>query len=275
MNTVFIGGSRHVSRLPAPAKERLDNIGKSGCHIVIGDANGADKAVQKHLSDAAYSDVEVFCSGDVCRNNLGSWPTRNIQPPRHVKGFQFYAAKDREMAQAADFGLMIWDGKSPGTVLNVLRLIKAGKKVVLFSAPEAKTTTFKAVSDWDAFLAHCDAGLKTDLKARATPEELALLGAPQPDLMDMAESSPPSREPTTPNLDLEINQALGAGDPRRVVELLGTIARDHGMSQVAKDSGLARESLYRSLGADGNPEFATVLKVLASLGLTLTVNRAL
>jgi probable addiction module antidote protein len=47
------------------------------------------------------------------------------------------------------------------------------------------------------------------------------------------------------------------------------------MSQVAKDSGLARESLYRSLGADGNPEFATVLKVLASLGLTLTVNRAL
>ena len=73
---------------------------------------------------------------------------------------------------------------------------------------------------------------------------------------------------------MEINQALGAGDSRRVVELLGTIARDHGMSQVAKDSGLARESLYRSLGADGNPEFATVLKVLASLGLTLTATRA-
>ena len=130
MNTVFIGGSRHVSRLPAPAKERLDNIVKSGFHIVVGDA-----------------DVEVFCSGDVCRNNLGDWPTRKVQPAKSVKGFQFYAAKDREMALAADVGLMIWDGKNPGTVLNMLRLIKAGKKAVLLNSPEAKTTTFKAVSD--------------------------------------------------------------------------------------------------------------------------------
>jgi len=92
--------------------------------------------------------------------------------------------------------------------------------------------------------------------------------------MNMAKLSAPSLEPTTPNLDLEIIQALGAGDSRRVVEVIGTIARDHGMSQVAKDSGLARESLYRSLGADGNPEFATVLKVLASLGFTVTASRA-
>ena len=274
MNTVFIGGSRHVSRLPALAKERLDNIVKSGFHIVVGDANGADKAVQKHLSGIAYADVEVFCSGDVCRNNLGDWPTRKVHPAKSVKGFQFYAAKDREMAQAADFGLMIWDGKSPGTVLNVLRLIKAGKKAVLLNSPEAKTTTFKAVSDWEAFLAHCEASLKTDLKERATPEEWALQGAPQPDLLDLVKASNTSPEPAAPDLDVEINQALGAGDSRRVVELLGTIARDHGMSQVAKDSGLARESLYRSLGADGNPEFATVLKVLASLGLTLTATRA-
>lgn len=274
MNTVFIGGSRHVSRLPAPAKERLDNIVKSGFHIVVGDANGADKAVQKHLSAAAYAHVEVFCSGDVCRNNLGDWPTRKIRPAKSVKGFQFYAAKDREMAQAADFGLMIWDGKSPGTVLNVLRLIKAGKKAVLVNSPESKTTTFKAVSDWEAFLARCEAGLKGDLRERATPEEWSLQDALRPGLLDLGD--PPTSPPEPAVLDLadEINQALGAGDSRRVVELLGTIARDRGMTQVAKESGLARESLYRSLGADGNPEFATVLKVLASLGLTLTAARA-
>lgn len=272
MNTVFIGGSRHVSRLPAPAKERLDNIVKSGFHIVVGDANGADKAVQKHLSSIDYADVVVFCSGEVCRNNLGDWPTRKVQPAESVKGFQFYAAKDREMAQAADFGLMIWDGKSPGTVLNVLRLINAGKKAVLLNSPEAKTTTFKAVSDWEAFLTRCEASLKSDLKERATAEEWSLHGVPQPDLLDVVKASITSSQ-AAPDLDVEINQALGAGDSRRVVELLGTIARDHGMSQVAKDSGLARESLYRSLGADGNPEFATVLKVLASLGLTLTATR--
>jgi probable addiction module antidote protein len=274
MNTVFIGGSRHVSRLPPPAKERLDNIVKNGFRIIIGDANGADKAVQKHLSAVAYTDVEVFCSGDVCRNNLGDWPTRKIQPAKSVKGFQFYAIKDREMAQAADFGLMIWDGKSPGTVLNVLRLIKAGKKAVLVNSLEGKTTTFKAVSDWDLFLAHCDERLKSDLRERATPDEWSLKDAQQPDLIGQVDPSISSPEPDAPDLTLEINQALGAGDSRRVVELLGTIARDRGMTQVAKDSGMARESLYRSLGADGNPEFATVLKVLASVGLTLTATRA-
>lgn len=178
MNTVFVGGSRHVSRLPAPARERLDNIVKNGFPILIGDANGADKAVQKHLSGIAYADVEVFCSGDICRNNLGDWPTRTVQPAKGVEGFQFYAAKDREMAQAADFGLMIWDGKSPGTVLNVLRLIKAGKKAVLFNCAEATTITFKARADWEAFLAHCEAGLKSELEARATPEEWSLQSPP-------------------------------------------------------------------------------------------------
>jgi len=272
VNTVFVGGSRHVSRLPTPAKERLDNIVKSGFHVVVGDANGADKAVQKHLSGAAYLNVEVFCSGEVCRNNLGGWPTRNVQSPDSVKGFQFYALKDREMARLADFGLMIWDGKSPGTVLNVLRLIKAGKKAVLLNSREGKTLTFKGMSDWEAFLDSCDAGLKDDLRERATPAEWALQNAPQSDLLDMIEASPTPSE-TTRDLAKDLNQALGAADSRRAVELIGTIARDHGMSLVAKDSGLARESLYRSLGSDGNPEFATVLKVLASLGLTLTAVR--
>ena len=45
MSTVFIGGSRHVSRLPAQAKERLNNIIGSGFRVVVGDAAGADKAV--------------------------------------------------------------------------------------------------------------------------------------------------------------------------------------------------------------------------------------
>ena len=45
MNTVFVGGSRHVSRLPVLAKERLDNIVSSGFNVIVGDATGVDKAV--------------------------------------------------------------------------------------------------------------------------------------------------------------------------------------------------------------------------------------
>lgn len=66
-----------------------------------------------------------------------------------------------------------------------------------------------------------------------------------------------------------LNQALAQGDPGPVMEALGRFARQHGMMRVARETGLARESLYRSLDEAGNPEFATVLKVLASLGVRL------
>ncbi len=123
MNTIFVGGSRRVSRLSAQARERLKNVTNSGAHIIVGDANGADKAVQKFLHDASYGNVTVFCSGNVCRNNIGEWHTHHVNAPKDLKGFDFYAAKDREMAREADFGLMIWDGISLGTLLNILRLI--------------------------------------------------------------------------------------------------------------------------------------------------------
>lgn len=52
-----------------------------------------------------------------------------------------------------------------------------------------------------------------------------------------------------------------------IARALGDIARAKGMSQVAKDAGLSRESLYRALGSQGNPSFATVLKVAKALGV--------
>lgn len=61
------------------------------------------------------------------------------------------------------------------------------------------------------------------------------------------------------------------GDPALIAAALGDIARAKGMSQVARDAGLGRESLYKALSPDGNPEFATVLKVIHALGLKLKV----
>jgi probable addiction module antidote protein len=56
-----------------------------------------------------------------------------------------------------------------------------------------------------------------------------------------------------------------------VAAALGDIARAKGMSQIAQAAGLGRESLYKALSPDGNPEFATVLKVMRALGLKLKV----
>ena len=55
-------------------------------------------------------------------------------------------------------------------------------------------------------------------------------------------------------------------DAAGIARALGDIARAEGMSRVAKDAGLSRESLYRALSADGNPSFATALKVARALG---------
>jgi probable addiction module antidote protein len=60
-------------------------------------------------------------------------------------------------------------------------------------------------------------------------------------------------------------------DAAGIARALGDIARARGMSQVARDAGLSRESLYRALSADGNPSLATVLKVARALGLRLHV----
>ena len=68
-----------------------------------------------------------------------------------------------------------------------------------------------------------------------------------------------------------LEAVLEDGDPALVAAALGDIARAKGMSQVARDAGLGRESLYKALSADGNPEFATILKVIRALGLKLNV----
>lgn len=278
MKTVFVGGSRQVSRLSAEVKRRLDSVISSGHHVVVGDANGADKAVQKHFHEAAYDKVTVFCSGDSYRNNLGQWGTHKVHAPKHLNGFQFYAAKDREMAREADFGLMIWDGKSAGTLLNVLRLVRASKIAVLFSVPEKRAINIKTAADWDGFLSRCSFKLRSDLRQRAMPEEW--IPAQQTSFLDTPRTEkvePRSQEPLVKADDdfaASLNAALATGDPATVVDALGSIARAHGMSQVAKDAGLARESLYRALSAGGNPEFATLLKVLSSLGLRLMASKA-
>ena len=66
-----------------------------------------------------------------------------------------------------------------------------------------------------------------------------------------------------------LEAALEEGDTALFTAALGDIARAKGMTEVARKTGLGRESLYKALSPDGNPEFATILKVVRSLGLDL------
>ncbi|HEY3411781.1 MAG TPA: addiction module antidote protein [Armatimonadota bacterium] len=66
-----------------------------------------------------------------------------------------------------------------------------------------------------------------------------------------------------------LEAALEEDDPAAVAAALGDIARAKGMTKIARDAGLGRESLYKALSPEGNPELATVMKVVRALGLSL------
>jgi probable addiction module antidote protein len=71
-----------------------------------------------------------------------------------------------------------------------------------------------------------------------------------------------------------IDAVLEDGDPTLLAHALGVVARAKGMTDLAKEAGLGRESLYKSLSSDGNPSFATVIKVLSVLGVKLHATSA-
>lgn len=79
MNTVFIGGSRRVGRLNDVIRAKLESIVERGLHVVVGDANGSDRAVQSFFAEKRYRDVVVYCMEKACRNNVGEWPVRSVE----------------------------------------------------------------------------------------------------------------------------------------------------------------------------------------------------
>lgn len=151
--TVFLAGSRQITRLPAEVKSRIDTMVDKGFQILVGDANGADKAIQQYLAEKAYQHVLVHCMKAHCRNNLGSWPTRELGAPSGARGFAYYSIKDRAMADAAEYGLMLWDGKSKGTVNNLVSLSRRHKPVVVYVAPTKTFLTVRTVEDLGEVLA--------------------------------------------------------------------------------------------------------------------------
>ena len=150
MKSVFIAGSRAVSRLNKNVTERLDNIVKQQFTVLVGDANGADKAVQRHLAKQRYRNVLVYCM-ESCRNNVGDWPIRqHSAAPNAKRDRNYFGIKDAAMASDANCGFMLWDGRSKGTLTNIINLLNADKKVLLYISPQKSfftLSTFKDLSD--------------------------------------------------------------------------------------------------------------------------------
>lgn len=144
MTTVFIAGSISISRLHAKVQERINKIVSSDFDIVVGDADGADTSIQECLLKHQARKVTVYCTGDAPRNNVAEWPVHKVTSKAKAGTRAYFTAKDLEMARRSDYGLMVWDCKSTGTLSNVIELLKEKKKSVVFVN---KKTDFVTISD--------------------------------------------------------------------------------------------------------------------------------
>lgn len=145
MAKIFLSGSISIRRLDRKVQERIDNIVEANHIVIVGDADGADRLMQQYLFEKGACHVVVYCSGDKPRHAIGHWPITCIQVTQAAPGSRsFFSAKDLEMANAADFGMMIWDTQSTGTLLNVMELLRRGRKSVVFVE---KAKEFRTVGD--------------------------------------------------------------------------------------------------------------------------------
>jgi len=148
MHSVFVAGSRTLSRLSPQIRERLDNIIERNFAVLIGDANGADKAVQRYLAQRQYRQVTVYCM-EICRNNIGEWPIRShAAEPGAKRDRYYYGIKDSAMAKDATCGFMLWDSGSKGTLANAVNLLNADKKVVLYISPKKRFFNLYTIEDF-------------------------------------------------------------------------------------------------------------------------------
>ncbi|MCO5066796.1 MAG: hypothetical protein M9924_20695 [Rhizobiaceae bacterium] len=177
MAMIFLGGSRDIFELPPPAIERIGAIVAAEHGVLIGDAPGADAEMQGLLAGYDYEHVGVFHAWVEPRNNLGDWAAYHIPPPDGAQGFGVHAGKDREMARRADFGLIVWDGRSPGTCLNVLRLAVTGRPCVVYDTMRGTVATVHDTSDWRAMLQHSGPDTRRAVEGRMTADERLALEA--------------------------------------------------------------------------------------------------
>jgi hypothetical protein len=156
MSTVFISGSIRIKSLDDKVKSRLDNVILSGVKVLIGDAGGVDKSVQQYLTKKNFESVTVYCTGDSPRNNEGNWPVVNVEPPLKAKSRAYFTAKDLKMADDSDFGFMVWDCKSTGTLSNVIELLNKKKKSVVYVSSRKAFLNIGSVPDLEVLIGQMD-----------------------------------------------------------------------------------------------------------------------
>jgi len=154
MHKVFISGSMGIKKLDGNVQSRIDNVVESGYQVIVGDASGVDSSIQEYLISKNMKSVIVYCSGENPRNNLGSWPTEKIKTDSPLGTRAFFTAKDVKMAEDCDYGFMVWDAKSTGTLSNAIELLKRQKMALVYINKAKEFLKIKDVSDLEKLVSY-------------------------------------------------------------------------------------------------------------------------
>lgn len=154
MHKVFISGSMKIKKLDANVLNRINNIIDSNYQILIGDANGVDSSIQEYLNEKQSKSVVVYCSGSKPRNNIGHWLIENIFTEASPGTRAYFTAKDVQMAEDCDYGFMVWDTKSTGTLSNALELLKRKKYALVYINKAKEFLKVKNVNDLEKLISY-------------------------------------------------------------------------------------------------------------------------
>lgn len=149
---VFTAGPRTVPELCDQVRQQIDHIIHNNDTILVGDSVGIDRAVQDYCREKRYQNVIVFAANGQARNNAGHFEVEDVKTDLRLKGFDYYAAKDRAMAEEADWGLMVWNGRSKGTLNDIIHMTCLNKQILVYYTPDGKFYSLKSTTDVDDFL---------------------------------------------------------------------------------------------------------------------------
>lgn len=168
MHKVFISGSMRIKNLDNNVINRINNIVDSNYQVIVGDANGVDSSIQEYLKIKESKSVVVYCSGDQPRNNIGHWLIEKIHTNAASGTRAFFTAKDVKMAEDCDYGFMVWDTKSTGTLSNTIELLLRKKNSLVYINKVKEFLKIKNISDLEKLISYMSESsfLKADKKLK-------------------------------------------------------------------------------------------------------------
>ncbi|MFT4929360.1 MAG: hypothetical protein ACI8WB_005491 [Phenylobacterium sp.] len=154
MYKIFVSGSMQIKNLDHNVINRIGNIMNSQFEVIVGDADGVDSSIQRYLQERHFKPVKVYCAGEQPRNNLGHWLVKSINTDAKPGTRAFFTAKDLEMAQDCDYGFMVWDAKSTGTLSNAIELLKIKKFSLVYINKAKEFLKVRRVEDLEKLLSY-------------------------------------------------------------------------------------------------------------------------